>query len=485
MKLSALLNSDVDKDVTVNGITSDSRKVEPNFLFAALSGVNADGTAYIDQARARGASAIITEDQSQTGSDIIQVKNAREAYALIASRFYQGQPDHIYAVTGTSGKSSVVWFARVLLNLLGHKAASIGTMGVYASGFYEKTLHTSPDPAKLHETVALLTKDHKVTDLAIEASSHGLDQHRLDGLNIKVAAFTNFSHEHLDYHESLSAYLNAKARLFAELLPENGTAVLNADIPEFAKLAEICLARGLPHITYGKKGRDIVLLSRTLHAKGQKLALSIRDQGYELDLPLIGAFQAENILCAFGMILAGRPDTDVAKMIEIAADVKPVPGRLEPVEGHPKGATIFVDYAHKPGALETVLEAIRPHTEGQLHVLFGCGGDRDKAKRAIMGGIADRLADRIIVTDDNPRSEDPSVIRQSIMDGITHPSKAENIGDRREAIRFAISSLQTGDSLIIAGKGHETGQTIGTQILPFDDREVTRDELKRLEQSAA
>lgn len=485
MKLSALLNSQVDKDVTVNGITSDSRKVEPNFLFAALTGVNADGTAFIDQARSRGASVIITQDQTQTGDDIIHVQNAREAYALIASRFYEGQPEHIYAVTGTSGKSSVVWFVRVLLNMLGHKAASIGTMGTFASGFYEKTQHTSPDPAKLHETVQRLTLENGVTDLAVEASSHGLDQHRADGLNIKVAAFTNFSHEHLDYHESLAAYLNAKARLFSELLPENGTAVLNADIPEFGKLAEICLARGIQHITYGTKGRDIVLLSRTLHARGQRLALSIRDEGYDLDLPLIGAFQAENILCAFGMILAAHPETDVTKLIEAAASIKPVPGRLEPIEGHPQDATIFVDYAHKPGALETVLEAIRPHTAGKLHVLFGCGGDRDKTKRALMGGIADRLADRIIVTDDNPRSEDPSVIRQSIMDGISDASKAANIGDRREAIRFALSSLRKGDSLIIAGKGHETGQTIAAQTLPFDDREVTREELKKLEQSAA
>ncbi|MGB1077175.1 MAG: UDP-N-acetylmuramoyl-L-alanyl-D-glutamate--2,6-diaminopimelate ligase [Bdellovibrionales bacterium] len=411
---------------------------------------------------------------------VIFVENTRQALSDIASRFYEGQPDHVAAVTGTSGKSSTVWFVRQILEGLGYAGASLGTIGLHARGLFEKSALTTADPVSLHKTLSQLS-EKQIDYLAMEASSIGVEQCRMDGVKIKVAAFTNFSHEHLDYHENMGEYFKAKQRLFTHCLDRNGVAVLNADIPEYKKLSSICDENGIDHISYGihASGLNTVkLVNRSIKDNGQNLVISLSGQKIEFSIPLIGSFQAQNILCAIA-IVCGLLDKniDIENLVKTLPTMKTVPGRLERIDGHPQGASVYVDYAHKPDALEAVLKAVRPHTKGKLWVVFGCGGDRDRSKRSMMAKISYDLADEVIVTDDNPRNENPADIRAEITDGF--PS-LKNIGDRREAIDLAMSSLQMGDSLIIAGKGHESGQTIQAQTLPFDDRDEARQSIQSL-----
>ena len=484
-KLSDLTGLEHNKNPEINGITCDSRKVEPGFLFAALPGNEVDGADYINHAVERGASAILcrksVNPKLEKDVALIQVDRPRKAYAKIVAQYYGAFPERVYAVTGTSGKSSVVWFVRQLLQAVDIKAASIGTMGAFGPGFFEKGSLTSPDPVKLHGTIQRVMDEAGVTDVALEASSHGLDQYRLDGLKVDIAAFTNFSHEHLDYHETLEAYLEAKKRLFNTLLSRKGVAVLNADFPEYEELHNIVAGKGKRVLSYGHHGSDLTILTEEATEGGCSLVVQCDGEGFDLNLKLFGLFQSMNVLCAIGMIIAAHPDIEKAKLFEAAATLKAVPGRMEAFLGHPKGAKVFVDYAHKPNALESVLKEVRNHTKGHVHVVFGCGGDRDKMKRGQMGKLAAQLADYVVITDDNPRSEDPADIRSAIHAQVPD---AENIGNRREAIRFALSRLAPEDSLIIAGKGHETGQLVGATLHPFDDRDVAREEIKALEQTA-
>jgi UDP-N-acetylmuramoyl-L-alanyl-D-glutamate--2,6-diaminopimelate ligase len=375
-------------------------------------------------------------------------------------------------VTGTNGKSSTVHFLRHIWRTLGLQAASVGTLGIVSPGLTRGTGLTTPDPVQLHEDLAVLAGEG-VTHLAIEASSHGLDQHRLDGLRLSAACFTNLTHEHLDYHASMDDYFAAKARLFEDLLPEGGTAVVNGDSNRAAALAGICRGRGIRFWTYGAKGRELRLLSDEPTSTGQHLAVEVLDQRYDIDLPLVGGFQASNALAALGLAIA--TGSEPARAIAALASVSGAPGRLQLVARHRSGAAVYVDYAHKPEALQTVLETLRPFARGRLVVVFGCGGDRDRGKRPVMGEIATRLADLTLVSDDNPRSEEPAAIRAEIVRGIPAGRKnwIEVSDGRRAAIEQGMAALESRDDLLlIAGKGHETGQTIKGVTHPFDDAAV-------------
>ncbi len=465
------------QDVEIAALATDSREVEPGSLFAALPGSKLDGDAFIPEALARGAAAVLA-DPSYEGPDLgvplILDPQPRRRLALIAAAFYRAQPGCVVAVTGTNGKTSVVGFTRQLWVGLGRSAASLGTLGLDGPAGLGATGHTTPDPVALHRLLAELA-DAGVDHLALEASSHGLDQHRLDGVRIQAAAFTNLTRDHFDYHGDVTHYLAAKQRLFSELLIAEGTAVLNADQPQFGQLAEVCCARGIAVLDYGRRARRLRLLEQTPHAHGQTLTLALAGRSERIETGLVGAFQAENVLAAAGLVLAtgGEPDAVLAGLGRLQG----APGRLQQVGTHPCGAPVFVDYAHAPDALEQVLRALRPHTAGRLVVVFGCGGDRDRGKRAIMGRIAAQLADRVFVTDDNPRSEDPASIRRAVLKAC--PGSIE-VGDRGAAIRKALAGLEAGDLLVIAGKGHETGQILGDRVLPFDDAEQARAALAEL-----
>ena len=344
------------------------------------------------------------------------------------------------------------------------RAASLGTLGLHGAGIDRSGSMTTPDTVTLHAELAELAKA-KIDHLAVEVSSHGLDQYRLDGMKITVAGFTNLTRDHLDYHADMDEYFTAKARLFSEVLDEKGAAVLNADVPKFTALKALCDARGLRVISYGSQGRDLKITKRVPTGSGQNLSLEIFGKAHEVSLPLVGEFQAMNALCALGMVLAENESrlSDILKALE---NIKGAPGRLQYVSGHSRGAAIYVDYAHTPDALENVLKALRPHTQNKLVCLFGCGGDRDKGKRPVMGKIASLYADAVIVTDDNPRSEEPAQIRSEILAGA---KGATEISGRREAIQTAVQKLEAGDVLVVAGKGHEQGQIFKTHTDPFDD----------------
>lgn len=469
-------------NLEITGVACDSRRIKPGYLFAALPGSAADGRAFVSSAIESGASAVLAPTGAISGSDInvplIEDDNPRRSYAVLASRFHALQPETVAAVTGTNGKTSVVTFLRQIWSALGHRAASTGTLGTRASGDgisleYPGSL-TTPDPADLHETLADLA-GHGVNHLAMEASSHGLDQYRLDGVHIRLAAFTNLSRDHLDYHGSVEAYLAAKRRLFAELLDVDGTAVLNADSDTFDDLATVCRSRGCQVIGYGKAAADIRLLEVERFGDGQHIKVDLMGREASLRLPLIGDFQVSNALCAAGLALAsGGNGSDI---MEALGQLTGVRGRLELAGTLSNGAAVYVDYAHTPDALETVLQAMRPHVAGQLHVVFGCGGNRDAGKRPEMGRAAATHADAVIVTDDNPRSEEPESIREQAMAGCPD---ARNIGDRADAIHEAVRGLAAGDLLVVAGKGHEQGQTIGDEVRPFDDVTVVRNAIASL-----
>ena len=403
-------------------------------------------------------------------SDAVLVtdSNPRRLLSLMAARFYRKQPRTIAAVTGTSGKTSTASFTRQIWAKLGYKAASLGTLGLIAPNKQEYLSLTTLDPIALQERLVEIAHSG-VSHLAIEASSHGLDQFRLDGVRIAAAAFTNISHEHLDYHGSMEAYFAAKQRLFSELLPAGAPAVLNADAPEYDTLEQIVRSRRGKVLSYGREGKTLRLEALEPVDAGQKLSLRVDGKLHEVLFPVPGSFQAMNALAALGLVIATGGDP--ARATQALSTLEGVRGRIEHVATHPSGARIYVDYSHKPDALETVLKALRPHASGRLVVVFGCGGDRDRAKRPLMGAIAIKHADRVIVTDDNPRSEDPSAIRREI---IAAAPQATEIGDRGEAIRQAVAALGAGDLLLIAGKGHETGQIVANKVFPFDDAEVAR-----------
>jgi UDP-N-acetylmuramoyl-L-alanyl-D-glutamate--2,6-diaminopimelate ligase len=447
-------------------ITADSRNVKPDSIFVAIKGQGADGHDYIERAIQSGAKIIVAERDAPVpdGIKIYKVENTRLALSQLAACFYGAQPENIVAVTGTNGKSSIVTFTEQIWQALGHNATSLGTL---SGGL------TSPDPLALHEILA--ERAHEgVTHLALEASSHGLHQHRLDSVNIKAAGFTNLSHDHLDYHADMDEYLSAKSRLFSELLSKDGVAVLNADTPEFEKLASATKAQIL---SYGWQGRDLKIVKADPLQNGIAATLEIFGRRYDLTIPLIGAFQLSNLLCALGLsFLSAQPDTAlIEKSVRALETIKPARGRLQPVYGHPEGASIYIDYAHTPDALETVLKTLRPHTKGRLVCVVGCGGDRDKTKRPLMGRIAFDNSESVIITDDNPRNEKPVDIRKQVLAGIPsikHNKLVLEIGDRAAAIDHSIQTLKQYDTLVIAGKGHESGQSLESRIIiPFDDYE--------------
>lgn len=477
MRLSALIDGyNKADDPEIAGLTSDSRQVKPGYLFAALPGNRADGRQFIAMAVENGAAAVLAIPGTDVaGAVLAAADNPRAALAQAAARFYARQPDHVVAVTGTNGKTSTVYFTQQLWEALGIKAASLGTLGMRGAGVTAGGSMTTPDPIALHSQMAELAAagfDH----VAMEASSHGLAQYRLDALRVSAAGFTNLTRDHLDYHPTMEDYLAAKARLFNAVLGSDGTAVLNADVPEYDVLKAAVRGRVL---SYGVGG-DIKMISRKPLPQGQALVLAVAGKDYELTLPLVGAFQAMNALCALGLVMAEAPDDTVRtdRLVAALADLRGAPGRLQFVPGHPAGAAVYVDYAHTPDALENVLGALRPHVAGRLVCVFGCGGDRDPGKRPIMGRIAAAMADIAIVTDDNPRSEDAATIRAAVMAGAD--GRAREVGDRRKAIGEAVSMLAAGDILVIAGKGHEQGQIIGSRVEPFDDVAEAQDAIAHL-----
>ncbi len=482
MRLTDLLEGDgievtnpaQNKNPEITGLTCDSRQVEPGMLFAALPGARSDGHAFIPSAIAQGAAAVLAPPGAVADFDIpiITDNNPRRRYALMAARFYAGQPETVAAVTGTNGKTSTVGFLRQIWTHTGHMAASLGTLGVSAPNLEKPGKLTTPDPVDLHQTLEDLYR-RGVTHLAMEASSHGLEQFRLDGVQVAAGAFTNLSRDHLDYHGTMEAYLASKLRLFTEIMAPGGAAVVNADSPECQAVHEAAAHRGLSTFTFGMKGGTVCLKALEPSAAGQRLTLTIAGRTDEIELPLLGRFQADNALTALTLAIAlGEAPWTAARALE---GLTGVPGRLEWAARHATGAPLVVDYAHTPDALAAALGALRPHAEGRLVVVFGCGGDRDPGKRSEMGRIAAELADAAIVTDDNPRSEDPAAIRRTILDAC--PGGRE-IGDRREAIHTAAADLDSGDVLLIAGKGHESGQIAGDEILPFDDREVAAEAVR-------
>ncbi|MDB5393844.1 MAG: murE [Rhodospirillales bacterium] len=469
--------------IEIAGLTADSRAVHPGYLFAALPGGKVSGVEFIGEAARRGAVGVLAPvgtrlDAGLPPLTLIEDPRPRRMFARMAAAFYGAQPDIVVAVTGTSGKSSTVSFARQLWKFLSLNAASLGTLGIESDPITRYGTLTTADPVELHADLAALAHSG-VTRAAMEASSHGLDQYRLDGVHVRAAGFTSFGRDHLDYHPTTESYLDAKIRLFTEVLQPDGIAVLNADIPEFERLKTAAEGAGHRVISYGMQGADLGIVQRTPTTAGQQVALRLFGQQFAIDLPLAGAFQLMNALCALGLVIAGEiedlstvaKDAPLARFVAGLEQLIGVRGRLELVATLPNGASAYVDYAHKPDALVAVLDALRPHTAGRLVVAFGCGGDRDPGKRPIMGEIAARLADRVIVTDDNPRSEDPAKIRAAIL--AAAPAAIE-IGDRAEAIAAAVRGLGAGDILVVAGKGHEQGQIIGSAVRPFDDATVVR-----------
>jgi UDP-N-acetylmuramoyl-L-alanyl-D-glutamate--2,6-diaminopimelate ligase len=479
MQLRDVLLDDSEYDrrfaaVGISGVTADSRKVGHGSVFVAVPGTKADGLQYVDAAVAAGAVAIVAERAPASLPDtvaLVKVPNARRALVLAAARIHPRQPGTIAAVTGTSGKTSVAAFTRQIWQTLGHAAASIGTVGIVSPHGETYGSLTTPDPVELHRTLDALA-GQGVTHLALEASSHGLDQHRLDGVRIAAGGFTNLTRDHLDYHATFDAYVAAKLRLFQELLAPGAAAVIAVDQEEARLFAEAAAQRGLRVMTVGRAGAGIRALKSVIDGYAQMLTLAHEGREHQVRLPLVGAFQVENALVAAGLAIAtGSDPADVFAALE---GLKGAKGRLELV-GDRNGAPIFVDYAHKPDALAKALEALRPYVRHRLTVVFGCGGDRDRGKRPMMGAIAVEKADRVIVTDDNPRSENPAAIRAAILGAA--PGALE-IGDRGAAIRRAVADLEPGDVLLIAGKGHESGQIVGDRVLPFTDHAAVAAALK-------
>lgn len=461
----------------VHGVAFDSRKVSGGDVFVALSGAKADGARFIMDAVGHGAVAVVSGQprpaELPAGVAFAQVNDPRLALALAAARIHPRQPETIVAVTGTSGKSSVADFTRQIFQALGHESASLGTIGVVTAKGADYGSLTTPDPLSLHASLDRLAREG-VTHLAMEASSHGLDQRRLDGVRLKAGAFLNLGRDHLDYHPTVEDYLAAKLRLWA-LLPDGAPVVVNRDEPYAVEAAEAAVAAGHPLIGIGRRGETLTLLANARDGFSQRLTVGFDGQELSVALPLVGDFMAGNALVAAGLAIATGEDKAAA--IGAIAGLKGVAGRLERI-GEANGGLVVVDYAHKPDALAAVLTTLRPYATGRLICVFGCGGDRDKGKRPLMGSIAAERADIAIVTDDNPRSEDPATIRAEIM---AASPKLLEIGDREEAIRSAVCMLTPGDLLVVAGKGHETGQIIGDRTWPFSDHDVVRKALSEIQ----
>jgi UDP-N-acetylmuramoyl-L-alanyl-D-glutamate--2,6-diaminopimelate ligase len=476
MRLRDLFSDDATIDpqaeaVVVTGLAVDSRAVKPGDLFFALAGNKTDGARFIDSAIASGAVAIAGHHPPQGASRVpfVAAPNPRRALALAAAKFYPRQPATIVAVTGTSGKTSVAAFTRQIWQRLGHAAASIGTIGLVSE---KRTIYgslTTPDPIALHRQLDEIATEG-VTHLAFEASSHGLDQYRLDGVRVSAGGFTNLTRDHMDYHPDVAHYLGAKLRLFRDLVAADGAAVISVDHDCSQAVIDAARAKNLRIVAVGSKGdgagEGIRLIGIDIDGFAQKLDLEHRGRRHAVRLPLVGGFQIENALVAAGLAIGtGSEPQAVFAELELLEGAK---GRLERVAER-NGAPIFVDYAHKPDALAKALQALRPYAKRKLVVVFGAGGDRDAGKRPLMGAIAAENADSVIVTDDNPRGEDPELIRSAILSAA---KGAKEIGDRAEAIRTAIAGLEPGDALLIAGKGHETGQIVGDRTLPFSDHDA-------------
>ena len=460
-------------DPVINKIVFDSRQVEPGCLFAALKGSSVHGAEFVEAVLDAGAVAILTDKEGETilkGSKIdalVIKKDARRALAKAVSLLMEKQPETIVAITGTNGKTSVATFCRQIWNEVGIEAINIGTTGV--EGSWSTPLnYTTPDPVKLHQ-VLYKAASEGITHIAMEASSHGLDQRRLDGVEIKTAAFTNFSRDHLDYHTSYEDYFNAKKGLFERFCPKEKNGVFNIDNKEIKKLAHwYGLKNHIATIGYDKTA-DLIILSQKFYPKSQDIRFSFRNKMYQKSINLIGAFQAENLLMAALLVISsGQQETNVFEVLEY---IKPVRGRMELAATRQNGATVYVDYAHTPDAVEIALKSLKPHILGKLIVVIGAGGERDEGKRPLMGAAAEKNSDFVIITDDNPRNENPSSIHQMIENGIQDNNKVTVIPDRAEAILKAVDLLDVGDGLLIAGKGHETEQIVGKNIFPFDDFE--------------
>ena len=468
MRLSDLAGVGGDSEVT--GFAIDHRKVTPGTVFGAFQGSRVNGEDFIAEAIRRGAIAIVARPEASVeGAEHLSDPQPRRLFAALAARFFAPYPEVTVAVTGTNGKTSTVEMTRQLWRMAGHRSASVGTLGVTTADDQVKTGLTTPDIVTFLHNMAGM-KRMGISHVAYEASSHGLDQYRSEGLPVAAAAFTNFSRDHLDYHPTMDDYFEAKMRLFDEVVQDGGAAVVWTDDPKSPEVAERAKGRGLELLTVGRAGNTIRLKSQTPSPLGQTLLLEHCGKEHKLSLPLIGAYQAANVLVAAGLVLASGGDW--AETLAGMARLAPVRGRLERAVITPAGAPVYVDYAHTADALEAAIAALRPHVEGRLITVFGAGGDRDEGKRPEMGRVAAAASDVVIVTDDNPRSEDPAAIRRAVLAGA--PGALE-IGGRREAIAAAIGMAVKGDIILLAGKGHETGQIIGDQVLPFDDVLVARE----------
>ncbi|MBN9671650.1 UDP-N-acetylmuramoyl-L-alanyl-D-glutamate--2,6-diaminopimelate ligase [Roseibium aggregatum] len=465
---------DTAKGKKITGLTADSRVVGPDFLFAALKGASVDGTRFAPNAAAAGAAAILCAEDAigqvramvPETVVVIGAQEPRQALAKMAARFYGRQPDTIVAVTGTAGKTSVAHFARQIFQSAGHPAASLGTLGTIKPGGESYGGLTTPDPVALQKELSALAAEG-IDYVALEASSHGLDQHRLDGVHLTAAAFTNLGRDHMDYHPTIEDYLQAKLRLFADLLPAGGTVVVDPGEKYADRVLAVAAEQGHPVLTVGETGKDVRLTGLRPSGAGQLLTLETARGEYKVFLPLIGRFQVSNALVAAGLAIAAGIDTGA--VMRALENLKGAPGRLELAGKTKDGGLVFVDYAHKPDALDNALASLKPFTQGKLGVVIGAGGDRDPGKRELMGAAAARHADLVIVTDDNPRSENPAEIRKAVLSGA--PGALE-IGDRYEAIAEGVRRLNAGDILCVAGKGHETGQIVGDTVIPFSDHEA-------------
>jgi len=460
----------IKSDSTVTGFAIDHRKVVRGNVFGAFRGSRFNGEDFIADAIANGAVAIVAApDAGVNGVPHLSAGEPRRLFAELAARYYAPYPDVVVAVTGTNGKTSTVEMTRQMWRMAGHRSASIGTLGVTTADEQVKTGLTTPDIVTFLNNVAGL-KTLGISHVAYEASSHGLDQYRAEGVPVRAAAFTNFSRDHLDYHPDMDSYFEAKMRLFDEVVEADGTAVIWTADPKSDEVIERAKRRGLKVMTVGPDAETIALVSRTPTPLGQALVIRFGGKDHKLSLPLIGAYQAANVLVSAGLVMATGGDWP--STLSAMGRVAPVRGRLERAVISRAGAPVYVDYAHTPDALEAAIEALRPHVEGKLITVFGAGGDRDAGKRAPMGKVAARLSDLVIVTDDNPRSEDPALIRSAVLSGAPN---ATEIGGRREAIAEAIKLAGPKDIILLAGKGHETGQIIGDKVYPFDDAEVARE----------
>ncbi|QDG76637.1 UDP-N-acetylmuramoyl-L-alanyl-D-glutamate--2,6-diaminopimelate ligase [Labrenzia sp. PHM005] len=473
---------DTAKGLSISGLTADSRKVQPGFLFAAFKGSTVDGVRFVPKAVEAGAVAILCSNdaadtvraQVPASVAVLSSEEPRLTFARMAARYFGRQPDTIVAVTGTAGKTSVAHFVRQIFQAAGHPSASLGTLGIIKPGGESYGGLTTPDPVALQKDLAELS-DEGIQYAALEASSHGLDQYRLDGVQLTAAAFTNLGRDHMDYHPTIEDYLQAKLRLFEELLPAGGTVVVDPGETYADRILDIAANRKLPVFTVGETGQDLKLTGLKPSGAGQELTIETARGEYKITLPLIGRFQVSNALIAAGLAIAAGNDTGAT--LRALENLKGAPGRLELAGQTVSGGLVFIDYAHKPDALDKALAALKPFANGKLSVVVGAGGDRDPGKRPLMGEAAARHADLVIVTDDNPRSEEPAAIRKAVLQGA--PSGLE-IGDRAEAIAEGVKRLKSGDILCVAGKGHETGQIVGDTVIPFSDHDAVRSAISQL-----